>query len=340
MKTLPRRLALTLLALILAVPLARAGETLDSVRLRDNLACGVSMGLFGFSMPDPRGTWKGIDADLCRAVASAVLGHADKVTFVPLKSEERFHALNTGEIDVLIRTTTCTFTRDTSLGLNCVGTNFYDGQGFLVRKAQETKTLADLAESRICVQMGSTSEQNLHDHFASLGIPYTPLLLQTEEQMGMAFETGKCQAITTDQSGLFSLRQGFERPDEAVILPDIISKEPLGPMVRADDDQWYKIVKWTLFALINAEELGVNSRNAAHMKRSENPELQYLLGVKGESGKMLGLSNDWAFQVLRQVGNYGEIFERNVGMESPLKLKRGLNALWTEGGILYAPPVR
>lgn len=340
MKPLLRRLALTALALLLAAGPARAGETLDSVRLRDGLACGVSMGLFGFSMPDPRGNWKGIDADLCRAVAAAVLGNAEKITFVPLKSEERFHALSTGEVDLLIRTTTCTFSRDTSLGINCAGTNFYDGQGFLVKKSMNVSSLKDLADARICVQTGSTSEQNLSDHFASLGQSYVPVLLQTEEQMGMSFETGRCQAVTTDQSGLFSLRQGFDRPDEAVILPDIISKEPLGPMVRADDDQWYKIVKWTLYALINAEEMGVNSRNAAHMKRSENPEIQYLLGVKGESGKMLGLSPDWAFQVIRQVGNYGEIFERNVGQESPLKLKRGLNALWTEGGILFAPPVR
>lgn len=340
MRSLLRHLAFLAVATVFVAGRAFAGETLDSVRLRDGLACGVSMGLFGFSMPDARGQWSGVDVDLCRAIAAATLGNADKVTFVPLKADERFHALYTGEIDVLIRTTTCTFTRDTSLGLHCAGTSFYDGQGFLVRKSLGAQSLEDLKEAKICVQLGSTSEHNLSDHFASLDIHYTPVLLSTEGQMATALETGKCQAISTDQSALFSMRQGFERPDEAVILPDIISKEPLGPMVRADDDQWFKIVKWTLHALVNAEEMGVTSRNAAQMKRNENPEMQYLLGVKGEIGKKLGLSSDWAFQVIRQVGNYGEIFERNVGQESPLKLKRGLNSLWKDGGILYAPPVR
>ncbi len=331
-------MALCLFFLVPGAP--RAGETLDSVQLRGEVACGVTMGLPGFSMPDEKGEWHGLDVDFCRAVAAAVLGDASKVSFVPLTTEERFHALQTSEIDVLIRLTTCTFTRDTLPNQSCAGINFYDGQGFMVRKSLGVEHLEELDNVNICMQSGTTHEMFLKDYYEAHNMTYTPVVFSTSDQTATAFQAGKCEAMTNDQSSLMALRLGLEKPEEAMLLPEVISKEPLGPMVRNDDEQWYKIVKWTVNVLINAEELGVDSRNAATMRRSVNPDIQYLLGVKGNMGKNLSLSDDWAFQVIRQVGNYGEIFERNVGMNTPLKMKRGINDLWTRGGIMYAPPVR
>jgi len=317
-----------------------AGDTLDSVRLRGEVVCGVSTGLPGFSMPDDKGEWKGLDADMCRAVASAVLGDADKVSYVPLSGSERFEALRTGEIDMLVRNSTWTFRRDTELDLTFVGVNYYDGQGFMVKRNLGAKRAAELDGSTICLQEGTLTVAGTKAFFQANNMSFTPVLLATPEQTASAFESGRCNVLSADQSALFALRNRMADPDEAVILPDVISKEPLGPAVRRDDKEWLKIVQWTLYALINAEELGVTSKNAAQLRRSSKPEIEWLLGTKGDLGKLIGLNYHWAFDAIRQVGNYGEIFERNVGMESPLKIKRGLNALWKDGGILYAPPVR
>lgn len=326
-------------ALSLGAP-AFAGDTLDAIRLRDEVVCGVSTGLLGFSMPDETGEWTGLDVDMCRAVAAAVLGDADKVSFVPLTASERFSALQTGEIDLLMRNSTWTFRRDTEMDLTFVGVNYYDGQGFLVKRNLGVKKLSDLNNASICVLEGTTTVDSLKAYFDSQKITYTPVLLATSEQTASAFESGRCNALTTDQSALFGLRKRMEDPEEAVILPQVITKEPLGAAVRSDDKEWVKIVQWTLFALLNAEELGVTSKNAAQLRRSKNQDIQWLLGTRGDLGKQIGLSYHWAFDAIRQVGNYGEIFERNVGMESALKIKRGLNALWKDGGIMYAPPIR
>jgi general L-amino acid transport system substrate-binding protein len=325
---------------VLACAPALAGPTLDSVQLRDGLLCGVTTGLPGFSQPDAKGVWRGFDVDLCRALATAVLGDPDKVGYVPLTSDERFPALRSGRIDVLIQTTTCTFSRDADPGLRCAGVNYYDGQGFMVKKSLGAKRAADLNNARICVTAGTSTIQSLADYFSSHRMKHTPVIGPKTEMTVAAFESGACEALTTDQSALFAYRQMLKRPDEAVILPDIISKEPLGPMVRADDDHWYKVVLWTLNAIISAEEYGITSANVEEMAKGKDPSVLYLLGVKGNIGKLLGLNNDWAYQVVHRVGNYGEIFDRNLGEGSPLKIKRGLNALWSKGGILYAPPLR
>ncbi|WP_417585956.1 amino acid ABC transporter substrate-binding protein [Nitrincola sp.] len=315
-------------------------STLDTVKNRGAVQCGVSDGLPGFSATDSNGRWQGIDADFCRAVAAAVLGDAEKVNFVSLTATERFTALQSGEIDVLSRNTTWTLTRDASLGLNFTGVTYYDGQGFLVKKDLGVSSALELDGASVCISSGTTTELNLADYFRFNGMSYEPVLYDTADQTAQGFEAGRCDILTSDQSQLYALRLQLSDPDGAIVLPEVISKEPLGPVVRQGDDVWFNIVKWTLSAQLNAEELGVTSANAEEMKTSDNPSIQRLLGTSGNMGELLQLSNDWAFNIVEQVGNYGEVFERTVGTGSPLNIDRGLNALWTDGGLQYAPPVR
>ncbi|WP_370454958.1 amino acid ABC transporter substrate-binding protein [Hahella sp. KA22] len=317
-----------------------ADGTLDAVKKKGFVQCGVSTGLPGFSNPDDKGNWMGLDVDLCRAVAAATLGDASKVKYIPLTAKERFTALQSGEIDLLSRNTTWTLTRDGSLGLNFAGVNYYDGQGFLVSKDLGVKSAKELDGAAVCIQAGTTTELNLADYFREFGMKYQPVVFDTSDQTVKGFEAGRCDVLTSDQSQLYALRIQLSNPDKAMVLPEVISKEPLGPVVRQGDDQWFNIVKWSLFAAITAEELGVSSDNADKMKSSTNPNVQRLLGTEAGQGKNLGLDDAWAFNIVKQVGNYGEMFERNVGKSSPLGIERGLNALWTKGGLQYAPPIR
>lgn len=325
---------------LVAVSTASIAATLDDVKKKGFVQCGVSTGLPGFSNPDDKGNWKGLDVDVCRAVAAATLGDASKVKYIPLNAKERFTALQSGEVDVLSRNTTWTLTRDGSLGLNFAGVNYYDGQGFMVSKELGVKSAKELDGAAVCIQAGTTTELNLADYFRELGMKYQPVVFDTSDQTVQGFEAGRCDVLTSDQSQLYALRIKLSKPDNAMVLPEVISKEPLGPVVRQGDDQWFNIVKWSLFALINAEELGVTSANADKMKSSTNPNVQRLLGTDPGQGKNLGLDDTWAYNIVKQVGNYGEMFERNVGTSSPLGISRGLNALWTKGGLQYAPPVR
>ena len=314
--------------------------TLQDVQRRGELICGVSTGIPGFSNPDERGTWAGFDVDLCRAVAAAVLGDAAKIKLIPLAALERLTVLQSGEVDMLASNATWTLTRDTALGLHFAGINYYDGQGFMITRTRGAKSALDLGGSTICVQSGTTSELNLADYFKENRMVYKPLAFDTSDQTVRAYKAGRCDVLTGDKSQLYALRIELEKPEDAVVLPEVISKEPLGPVVRQGDDGWFNIVKWTLFAMINAEESGVTSVNIDELKTSSNQNIRRLLGLEGVKGKGLGLKDDWAYQIIRQVGNYGEVFERNVGGGSPLKIERGLNALWTRGGLLYAPPFR
>lgn len=314
--------------------------TLDDVKSRGQLRCGVTTGLAGFSAQDDTGTWKGIDVDVCRAVAAAVFADPSKVAYTPLTAKERFTALQSGEIDILSRVTTFTFSRDTDLKLDFAGVTYYDGQGFMVKKSLGVDSAKKLDGASICVQAGTTTELNLADYFRANNMKFNSVVFADNTQVRQAYLEGRCDAFTTDASGLAAERSVFPDSAEHIILPEIISKEPLGPVVRHGDNAWGDIVRWALYAMINAEELGVTSANVDEMKGSENPEIKRLLGVEGELGKMAGLSNDWAYQIIKQVGNYSEIFERNVGKNTPLKLDRGLNALWNAGGVQYAPPMR
>ncbi|MBX9464773.1 MAG: amino acid ABC transporter substrate-binding protein [Aquamicrobium sp.] len=320
------------------------GATLDDVKERGTLRCGVHTGLAGFAAPNDQGEWSGFDYDLCRAIASAIFGDPSKVEAVPTNATERFTALQSGEIDVLSRNTTWTLSRDTSLGFNFAGVNYYDGQGFMINstKLPGINSALQLSGAAICVQTGTTTELNLADYFAANNMDYNPVVFQGFDETNAAYEAGRCDAYTTDQSGLYALRLTLANPDEHVVLPEIISKEPLGPAVRHGDDQWFDIVKWTLFAMIQAEELGITQANIEEMKGSDNPEIRRILGQEADSsiGTVLGLENDWVVKIVSGVGNYGEVFERNIGQESPLKIARGLNQLWTKGGIQYAPPIR
>ena len=314
--------------------------TLEVVRERGSLNCGVSTGLPGFSAPDSNNAWKGLDVDVCRAVAAAVLDDASKVKYVPLNAKERFTALQSGEIDMLSRNTTWTITRDTSLGLAFAGVNYYDGQGFMVKQSLGVSSALELSGADVCVQAGTTTELNLSDYFRSNGMNYNLIAVETSDASIKGFEEGRCDVLTSDQSQLYALRIKLQDPASAVVLPEVISKEPLGPVVRAGDDQWMKIVRWSLIAMIDAEELGVTSSNSV-MASSNNPAIERLLGLNNKDyGKALGLDSGWSKRIVSQVGNYAESFERNVGMSSPLKISRGLNALWKDGGILYSPPVR
>ena len=320
---------------------ANAGATLDAVKGKGFVQCGVSTGLPGFSSADDKGQFTGIDVDVCRAVAAAIFGDAGKVKYSPLTAKERFTALQSGEIDMLSRNTTWTYTRDASLGLNFTGVNYYDGQGFLIAKRLGVKSALELDGAAFCIQAGTTTELNLADYFRANGMKYTPITFDTSDQTIKAFEAGRCDALTSDQSQLYALRIKLEDPASAMVLPEVISKEPLGPVVRQGDDEWLNIVKWSLYAMINAEELGVTSANVDEMKASStDPNVRRLLGVEGVKGEWMGLPDGWGYNIVKQVGNYGEAFERNVGMGSPLGIARGLNALWSKGGLQYAPPIR
>ncbi len=320
---------------------AYAGKTLEAVKSKGYVQCGVSTGLPGFSAADEKGKFRGIDVDMCRAVAATVFGDSEKVKYSPLTAKERFTALQSGEIDMLPRNTTWTFTRDTSLGLNFTGVNYYDGQGFLVTKDLGVKSALEMDGASFCIQAGTTTELNLADYFRANKMQYTPITFDTSDQTVKAFEAGRCDALTSDQSQLYALRIKLKDPGSAMVLPEVISKEPLGPVVRQGDDEWFNIVKWMLFAMVNAEELGVTSANVDDMKaKSTDPNVRRLLGVEGVKGEWIGLGDDWGYNIIKQVGNYGEIFERNVGKGSALGISRGLNALWSKGGIQYAPPIR
>ncbi|WP_221798414.1 amino acid ABC transporter substrate-binding protein [Oceanobacter mangrovi] len=318
---------------------AQAG-TLDDVKKRGTLTCGVSTGLAGFSQKDEKGNWSGIDVDVCRAVAAAVLGDAGKVQYKPLTAKERFTALQSGEVDMLSRNTTWTLTRDASLGLNFAGVNYYDGQGFMVSKSLGVKSALELDGAAVCIQAGTTTELNLADYFRANGMKYTAITFDTSDQTRQGFESGRCDVLTSDQSQLYALRIGLQKPETAIVLPEVISKEPLGPVVRQGDDAWFNVVRWSLAAMIEAEYLGITSKNAAKLVTSGSPEQQRLLGNGGDSGDKLGVSADWAKNIVTQVGNYGESFEANVGSGSPLQIARGLNAQWNKGGIMYSNPIR
>jgi len=315
-------------------------KTLDTVKQRGTLSCGVNIGLAGFSQPDDKGNWTGLDVDYCKAIAAAVFGDATKVKYVPTTAKERFTALQSGEIDVLIRNTTWTTARDSSLGLIFAGVNYYDGQGFMVKKALGVKTAKELNGATVCVQTGTTTELNLADYFKANKMTYKPVVFEKLDETVQAYLAGRCDVYTTDQSGLYSIRVQQPKPDDHVVLPEIISKEPLGPSVRQGDDQWLTVVKWVHYALLNAEEAGITQANVGEMLNSTNPEVKRILGKDGELGKGIGLGNDFVVNIVKAVGNYGELFERNVGTGSRLNIARGLNNLWNKGGIQYAPPLR
>ena len=331
----------TALAIALGSGAAFAGPTLNAVKQKGFVQCGVNTGLPGFSNPDSQGNWTGLDVDVCRAVAAAIFGDAKAVRFTPLSAQQRFTALQSGEIDILSRNTTWTLTRDTSLGLNFAPTTFYDGQGFMVPKALGVSSAAELNGATVCVQPGTTTELNLADYFRGKGMQFQPVVIESFDEVNAAFFSGRCDVYTTDASGMASIRSTLApNPDDYIILPELISKEPLGPAVRHGDDEFFDIVKWTVYATVEAEEKGINSGNVDEMLKSPDPTVQRLLGSNPGMGQALGLDEKWAYNVIKTVGNYGEIFERNVGVKTPLKLERGPNALWTNGGLMYAPPVR
>ena len=329
-----------LLSLAIATP-AIAGKTIDAIKARGQLVCGVNTGLAGFSAADSQGNWSGLDVDICKAIAAALLGDATKVKWAPLNAQQRFTALQSGEVDVLSRNTTFTLTRDGSLGLMATTPTYYDGQGFMVTKKLKITSAKQLKNAEICVQTGTTTEKNLNDYFKAQKIQIKPVVFEGFEASVKAFFSGRCQAYTTDASGLASIRnKEAKNPDDYVILPELISKEPLGPMVRRGDEDFYMVVKWVVYALLEAEEYGVSQENADAMKSSTDPVVGRILGTGEDTGKLLGLDKDWAYRAIKAVGNYGEIFERNVGPKSALKLPRGLNNLWSKGGLQYSMPVR
>jgi general L-amino acid transport system substrate-binding protein len=344
MTHLARRAALVATALAAAATMTSAAsaqtKTLDAVKQRGQLVCGVNVALPGFSAADDKGVWSGLDVDYCKAIAAAVLGDPGKVRYVPTTTKERFTALQSGELDVLSRNTTWTISRDSSLGLSFAGINYYDGQGFMVKKAANVKVGKELGGATVCVQTGTTTELNLADFFRTNKLQYKPLVFEKLDEALRAYQADRCDSFTTDASGLYASRLQLANPDDHIVLPDIISKEPLGPVVRQGDAQWFTIVKWVHFALLNAEELGVTQANVDQSLTSTNPDVKRMLGKEGDFGKGLGLDNDWVVRMVKQVGNYGEIFDKNVGAGSRLKIDRGLNALWTKGGLQYAPPIR
>ena len=317
---------------------ALAQGTLESVKKKGFVQCGVNTGLAGFSQPDSKGVWKGLDVDVCRAVAAAVFGDASKVRYTPLTAQQRFTALQSGEVDVLARNTTWTITRDTSLGLNFVGVNFYDGQGFMVPRKLNVKSAKQLNGATVCVQPGTTTELNLADYFRANRMTFKPVVIEKLEEVLNAYFAGRCDVFTTDVSGLVSVRGSrAPKPEEHIILPEVISKEPLGPAVRHGDDRWFDVVKWSLFAMIEAEEMRLSSKTIDQAAASKDPAVQRFIGATGDIGKMLALDNRWALNIVKQVGNYGESFDANL---KPLGFERGINALWTQGGLMYAPPIR
>ena len=333
-------LVTTVAALALGSASLAAADTLQNTRDRGAVQCGVSDGLPGFSAPNDQGEWQGLDVDVCRAVAAAIFGDADAVNYISLNAVERFTALQSGEVDMLSRNTTWTTTRDTTLGINFTGVTFYDGIGFMINRELGVNSVNELDGAAICVQSGTTTELNVADFFRANDMQFDPIVFDTSEQTVGGYEAGRCDVLTSDTSQLAALRIQLSDPGQSVILPEIISKEPLGPAVRQGDDLWFNIVKWSLFAMLNAEEMGITSENVDEMLNSEDPDIARLLGQDGNYGEAMQLEADWAYNIVKQVGNYGESFERNVGMDSPLQIERGINALWTNGGIQYAPPIR
>jgi len=322
---------------------AASAAVLDDVKAKGFVQCGVNTGLAGFASPDAAGNWTGFDVDYCKAVAAAVFGDATKVKYTPTTAQSRFTALQSGEVDMLARNTTWTISRDTALGFNFRTVNYYDGQGFMVTKGLNVKSALELSGAAVCVQSGTTTELNLADYFKANSLEYKPVVFEKLEEVNAAYQAGRCDVYTTDQSGLYSLRLTLTNPDDHVILPEIISKEPLGPAVRQGDDQWFDIVSWTHYALVQAEEFGITQANVDEIKSTTtNPDIMRFLGSEADTkiGTDLGLTNDWAYNIIKGVGNYGEVFERNIGASTPLKIERGVNALWTKGGLQYAPPVR
>ncbi len=319
---------------------AASAQTLKTVKDRGALLCGVSQGLPGFSNPDDKGNWTGLDVDFCRAIAAAIFNDPSKVKFTPLSAKDRFTSLQSSAIDVLSRNSTWTSSRDTSLGLNFAAVTYYDGQGLMVRKTAKLNSALELNGASICAQTGTTSELNLADYFRANNMKYDVTAFATADETVKAYEAGRCDAFTTDVSQLYSEKLKLANANDHVILPEIISKEPLGPVVRHGDDQWFDIVKWVHFAMVNAEELGVSSKTVDASLKSNQPEIRRLVGVEGAYGEQLGLTKDWVVRIVKHVGNYGEVFERNVGSGSKLGISRGLNRLWTKGGIQYAPPIR
>lgn len=339
MKKFMRILAAALSAVCLLAGFVQAA-TREDVVSRGYLQCGVSTGLPGFSSSDANGNWTGFDVDLCRAVAAATLGDARKVKFVPLTAREGFIALQSGEVDLLSHDTAWTLTRDTTLGLSFTGVSYYDGQGFMVRKSLGVSDPLQLDGAAVCFQSGTTAELNLVEYFRQNNMSYKAVVFDTPDQTLKGFEAGRCEVLTGNSSHLHGLRTRLANPESAVILPGVISREPLGMVVRQGDDGWFNIVRWTLYALINGEDLGITSANIEQVKASGRSEIRRFLGLEGIKGEGLGLKGDWALQIIRQVGNYGEVFERNLGQRSPLKISRGQNGLWSKGGLQYAPPFR
>ncbi len=329
---------ITLLALLASSVFA--GKTLEGIKKRGTLKCGVSTGLPGFSTPDSKGNWKGIDVDFCRALAVAVLGDDSKVQYVSLNAQQRFTALQSGEIDVLSRNTTNTLTRDTSTGLNFTTPIYYDGQGFMVRKSSKITSALQLNGASVCTQQGTTTELNMSDYFRANRLKLKPVVFESNDEVVQSFVKGRCDALTTDASGLAAERSKFKNPDDYIILPEVISKEPLSPAVRHGDDEWFDIVKWTMFALVEAEEIGITKENIKSFLKSKDPRVKRFLGTTPGNGQAIGLDEKWAFNIISIIGNYGEIFETNVGKGSTLKLDRGLNALWNKGGLMFSPPFR
>lgn len=328
-------------AIAATISTGAAAATLDDVKAKGFIQCGVSQGVPGFSNADESGNWSGIDVDACRATAAAVFGDAQAVKFTPLSAKERFTALQSGEIDMLARNTTWTYTRDTALGLDFTAVNFYDGQGFMVRKDLGVESAMDLDGATVCTEQGTTTELNMADFFRKHQMNYVPVIVQKADEALSAYASGRCDVFTTDKSGLAAHRTKLSDPSAHVILPETISKEPLGPVVRHGDNQWKDIVTWALFVQVNAEEMGISSENVAEIKSTSNdPGIRRLLGAEGNLGESLGLGADWAYNIIAEVGNYGEVFESNIGPNTPVGLPRGINNLWTEGGVMYAPPVR
>jgi general L-amino acid transport system substrate-binding protein len=325
--------------LVLAVTAARA-DTLDQVKKRGYLACGSNPGLAGFGLPDGHGNWAGLNIDFCRALAAAIFDDSRKVKFVPLTAKDRFAALRSGAVDVLASNTTWTLSRETTQGLLFAGINYFDGQRFMAHKNLNRASVLELSGTSICVQQFTTTELNLADFFHANRMTYKPVAVATADEAIEAYVSGRCDVYTADASGLYASRMALADPDDNIVLPEIISKEPLGPVVRQGDDRWFNVVKWVNFAMIIAEELGVTSKNVDEKATSENPEIRRLLGFEGNFGKAMGLDPEWAYRIVKLVGNYGEVFDRNLGEGSPLKIKRGMNALWSKGGLLYAPPIQ
>ncbi len=332
--------ALSAFLLAIVPALAAGSPTLERVKKNGYLRCGVHEGLPGFGSPDSKGNWTGMDVDFCRAIAAAIFNDPKKVRFTPTSAKVRFTVLQSGEVDLLSRSTTWTMSRDTQLGLEFVGVMYYDGQGFMVPKKLNVTSAKQLNGANVCTGTGTTTELNLADYFRSNGLKYKVIAFEKNAEILAAYDGGRCDAYTTDTSGLYADRLKLKNANDHIILPEIISKEPLGPLVNQGDQRWGDLVRWTMFALLNAEELGVTSKNADQLLKSANPEVRRLLGVEGAFGESIGLTKDWVVRIVKATGNYGEIFERNVGPSSPLKIKRGQNALWTKGGLQYAPPVR